>query len=519
MQYTLWVQETHELWRIEGNRLPIKPRDYSDLIYVSTDRWDERCPPSIQFSPEAVFMKKKKGVNTSQVVVIHGFDKHGNETRQWFVRVRFGMLPTEYEREHAGAMIWPVSSTVMKASQDRWRNDLKFADSSLLTTNVPTENVMCMEKMSDLGYATRCTEVPHNLQTILALTADWGMQHHPSIKPMLDGELRRQEAEKLEDDLWERAWRADKEGGRRYHWLTEPPKGRLARHAGNAPRRPWRKTLGLPRDLLFEDALNTDMANHLWATLACGELREGQCPVTCTGFRQHVRVTHCGFSYSLLALRLVCKASNQAVDSIMERVMWNVYSMYKQASSSKSLQHFGELAAACYQTGICLLSLKAEIDVHVPELESAWLLARMVGARAATQPERVEVPTSTMRPALRHMYMRLACSMPPGERCPPLSRVVLPPGAPVYAPSDAAPLVAPKRPLGTKLLRLRCSVAEGTQGLLFDAWRVVVVSPAEARAGSIAAKEWLKRDAEWVPTVRLKLKVGHVTDRLLRARV
>lgn len=500
MHYTLWVQETHELWRIEGNRLPIKPRDYSDLIYVSTDRWNERCPPSVQFSPEAVFMKKKKGINTSQVVVIHGFDKHGNETRQWFVRVRFGMLPTEYEREQAGAMIWPVSSTVMKASQDRWRNDLTFADSSLLTTNAPTENVMCMEKMSDLGYATRYTKIPHNLQTILALTADWGMQHHPSIKPMLDGELRRQEAEKLEDDLWERAWQADKEGGRRYHWLTEPPAGRFARHAGNAPRRPWRKTLGLPRDLLFEDALNTDMANHLWEALACGELRVR--PITWTGFRRHVRVTHCGFSDTLLALRLVCKASNQAVDSIMERVMWNVYSMYKQASSSKSLQHFGELAAACYQTGICLLSLKAEIDVHVPELEAAWVLARMVGARAATQPERVEVPTSTMRPALRHMYMRLACSMPPGERCPPF---------------DAAPPVAPKRPLGTKLLRLRCSVAEDTRDLLrFDEWRFVVVSPAEARAGSIAAREWLKRDAEWVPTVRLKLKGGRV-NHFLRA--
>lgn len=514
MKYTLWLQEAHELWCIEAELLPVRPRDYTDLIYVSCDRWDQRRPPCVQFSPDEVFMKKKRGINTSQVVVIHGFDEHGNATRQWFVRVRFDMLPTEREREHADGMIWPVGSAVVKVSQERWRNDPNFASSSLLTTNAPTENVMSMEKMSDLGYATRYANVPPELGTILALTADWGMQHHPSIKPMLDGELRRQEAERLEDERWMLAWGTDKEGGPRCrHWMTEPP-GSQRYGAASAPRWPWRKTLGLPRDLQFEDALNSDMAHHLWTTIARVEMRRGR------NFRRHIRVRHCTFTCSLLALRVVCRASNQTVDPIMERVMWNLFCAYKRAVGTKTLQHLGELAAACYQTGICPMSLKAEVDAGVLELERAWVLARTVGARAAVEPERVEVPTSTMRPALRHMYMRLACCMPPGTRCPPRGKR-LPAGAPLVRPLDepvgepSPDVNAARRPLGTKVVRIRSTVAEGTQGI---AWQLVVLSPAEARAASIAAKEWMKRDAEWVPAVRLKLAPRANSGRALRGR-
>ena len=224
MKYTLWEQETHDLWFIEADWLPLAVRDYTDLIYVSSDRWDKFCAPGVPFSPDAVFMSKKRGINASQVVVVPGLDKHGNATRQWFVRVRFGMLPTEHEREQAGAMIWPVSSAVAKASQERLRNDPRFADSSLLTTNSPTENAMSMAKMADLGYATRCTVVPRDLELVLTLTADWGMRHHPSIGPMLDGESRRTEAWCLEWDCWIEAWRGDEERWRRWgsaHWMTE----------------------------------------------------------------------------------------------------------------------------------------------------------------------------------------------------------------------------------------------------------------------------------------------------------
>ena len=248
------------------------------------------------------------------------------------------------------------------------------------------------------------------------------------------------------------------------------------------------------------------MIDHLWTTVACSELRESRFPLPWPDFRVHNRETRCGFTYTLLALRVVCKASNRAVDSIMERVMWSLFCAYKRASRTGALTHVGELAAACYQSGICPISLKAQVVAHVPELESAWAMACTVDACVATEPGGVEVPTSTVRPALRHMYMRLACNKSPSARCPP--RAQLPAGAPVCRPpaepleepmSDARPV---KRPIGTKVVRIRSTVEEGTRGI---AWWLVVVSPAEARAASIAAKEWMKRDAERVPAVKLKL--------------
>ena len=142
--------------------------------------------------------------------------------------------------------------------------------------------------------------------------------------------------------------------------------------------------------------------------------------------------------------------------------------MDRRTCTDSKIVRLAELGAACYQTRLSYLDLCKEIDGSDRSLEDAWVLVRVQGSNAGTQPGRYEVPTSSLRTPLRHMYMRLVCGKPKHQACPTRFVRKLPLANAPYTPPDAP---RPSARAGTRVLTLRCSVGEGTQGLL---WRVVV---------------------------------------------